>query len=53
MIEKVVKEYGTKSKRQRIDINKSDNLSSGETVVLIPVDEYNGIKQNIRISPTN
>ena len=46
MITKTVKEYG-KSQRQRIDINKSDGLTTGKDVVLIPVTEYDGIKQNI------
>lgn len=47
MITKTVKEYGTKSKRMRIDINKSDNLTDGMEVVLIPIEEYNQIKQEI------
>lgn len=46
MITKTIKEYG-KSQRQRIDVNKSDGLSTGEDVVLIPVTEYDKIKQNI------
>ena len=47
MITKTVKEYGTKSKRMRIDINKSDNLTDGMEVALIPMTEYNQIKQDI------
>ena len=47
MITKTVKEYGTKSKRMRIDINKSDNLTDGMEVALIPMEEYNQIKQDI------
>lgn len=47
MIIKTVKEYGTKSKRQRIDINKSDGFSADDEVVVIPVQRYNEIKQDI------
>lgn len=46
MITKIIKEYG-KTQRQRIDLNKSDGFTPGSEVVIIPVDEYNGIKQNI------
>lgn len=41
MIIKQVKEYGKKDTRQRIDINKGDNLEAGTKVVLIPLDDYN------------
>ena len=47
MIIKNVKEYGTKSKRLRIDINKGDDLAPGSEIVLIPVEKYNNIKQDI------
>ena len=47
MIIKQVKEYGSKTKRQRIDINKNDGLAPGVEVVLIPVDKYNELKQDI------
>ena len=46
MITKIVKEYG-KTKRQRIDINKADSLATNSEVVIIPISEYDGIKQNI------
>ena len=47
MIIKKIKEYGNKTKRQRIDLNKSDGLTPGSEVVLIPVEKYNSIKQDI------
>lgn len=47
MIQKQVKEFGKKSPRLKIDINKGDELPPGTDVVIMPVDEYNGIKQNI------
>ena len=46
MIIKKIKEYG-KTKRQRIDLAKSDGFNADEDVVIIPVNEYDGIKQNI------
>ena len=52
MIFKEVKEYGTKTKRQRIDINKADEMKSGTEVVIMTIPEYDGIKQNI-INLTN
>ena len=47
MITKTVKEYGTKSKRMRIDINKSDGFNADETVAIIPIQKYNEIKQDV------
>ena len=47
MIIKQVKEYGSKTKRQRIDLNKSDNIPTGSDVVIIPKDKYDEIKQEI------
>ena len=44
MLFKKVKEY---SKRQRIDINKSDGLTPGEDVAIIPKQKYDEIKQDI------
>ena len=44
MITKKIKEY---SNRQRIDINKSDGFTRGEDVVIIPVQKFDEIKQNI------
>ena len=46
MIVKTIKAYG-KTQRQRIDLNNGDGFTPGEDVVLIPVIEYDGIKQNI------
>ena len=40
MIFKQVNEVGKKTIRQRIDINKGDNLETGTKVVLIPIDDY-------------
>ena len=42
MIFKEVKEY---SNRQRIDLNKKDNLKPGANVVILTDDEYNNIKK--------
>lgn len=47
MITKTVKEYGTKSKRMRIDINKSDGFNANDEVAIIPIQKYNEIKQDI------
>ena len=47
MIIKQVKEYGSKTKRQRIDLAKSDGFTPGEDVVLIPKQKYDSIKQDI------
>ena len=47
MIIKQVKEYGSKTKRQRIDLAKSDGFTPGEDVVLIPKEQYDSIKQDI------
>lgn len=47
MIQKQVKQFGKKSPRLKIDINKSDNLEPGTDVVILTADEYAGIKQNI------
>ena len=44
MIVKTIKEY---SKRQRIDLKKSDGFTPGEDVVLIPVQQYDEIKGTI------
>ena len=41
---KQVKEY---SKRQRIDLNKSDGLAANTDVVIITLEDYNKIKQNV------
>lgn len=47
MIKKKIKEYGTKSKRQRIDINLSDGFKPGDEVVLLPANEYEDIKTKL------
>ena len=47
MIIKQVKEYGSKTKRQRIDLAKADGFTPGEDVVLIPKEQYDSIKQDI------
>ena len=47
MIIKQVKEYGSKTKRQRIDLAKADGFTPGENVVLIPKEQYDSIKQDI------
>ena len=47
MIIKQVKEYGSKTKRQRIDLAKADGFTPGEDVVLIPKQKYDSIKQDI------
>jgi len=47
MIEKIVKEYGTKTKRQRIDLNKKDGFAPGDEVIIIQKDKFNEIKQDI------
>ena len=47
MIKKKIKEYGNKSKRQRIDINLSDGFKPGDEVVLIPANEYDEIKTKL------
>ena len=47
MIIKQVKEYGSKTKRQRIDLAKADGFIPGEDVVLIPKEQYDSIKQDI------
>ena len=52
MIFKEVKEYGEKSKRKRIDINKADDLEAGAKIVIMTVPEHDGIKENI-INLTN
>ena len=44
MLFKQVKEY---SKRQRIDINKSDGLTPGEEVAIIPVKKYEELKAEL------
>lgn len=44
MLFKKVKEY---SKRQRIDINKSDGLTPGQDVAIIPKQQYDEAKQDI------
>ena len=49
MIIKVVKEYGTMNKRQRIDFNKSDGLIPGMEVYIIPKDEYSKIENSIMV----
>ena len=47
MIIKQVKEYGSKTKRQRIDLAKADGFTPGEDVVIIPKEQYDSIKQDI------
>lgn len=47
MIIKEVKEYGTKTKRQRIEFTKSDGLSPGSEVVILTVEEYDKLKNKI------
>ena len=47
MIIKQVKEYGSKTKRQRIDLAKADGFTPGEDVVIIPKQKYDSIKQDI------
>lgn len=47
MIQKQIKEFGKKSPRLKIDINKSDELPAGTDVVIMTANEYDGIKQNI------
>ena len=47
MIHKQVKEYGTKNKRQRIDLNKKDGFDADADVVIMTASEYKGIKDNI------
>ena len=44
MLNKKVKEY---TGRQRIDINKNDGLTPGAEVVILTLDEYNAIKDDI------
>lgn len=48
MIIKEVKEY---SKRQRINLNKSDNIPTGSEVVIIPKKEYDNIKKQLDTIP--
>ena len=40
MIIKQVKEYGKKTKRQRIELNNKDGLETGTQVALIPLEDY-------------
>ena len=47
MIVKQVKEYGSKTKRQRIDLAKSDGFAPGEDVVIISKEKYDSIKQDV------
>ena len=47
MIKKKIKEYGNKSKRQRIDINLSDGFKPGDEVVILPANEYDEIKTKL------
>ena len=47
MIQKQVKQFGKKSPRLKIDINKNDNIEPGTDVIILTADEYAGIKQNI------
>ena len=44
MLFKEVKQY---SNRQRIDINKSDELTPGAEVVILTADEYADLKENL------
>lgn len=44
MITKQVKEY---SKRQRIDLSKNDGLTPGQDVVIIPLQKYDKVKQDV------
>lgn len=43
-VEKQVKEY---SKRQRINLNKSDGFTDGDIVMLMSIDEYEEIKKQL------
>ena len=47
MIKKTIKEYGTKSKRLRIDINKIDGLEPGSEVNILTAEEYEEIKSKL------
>lgn len=47
MIHKQVKEYGNKSKRQRIDLSKKDGFDADADVVIMTTKEYDDIKENI------
>lgn len=47
MIIKKVNEFGNKTKRQRIDINKGDGLTPGSEVVIIPLTKYEDTKQKV------
>lgn len=47
VVNKIIKEYGSKAKRLRIDINKTDGLTPGSEVCIIPVDEYQDLQQQI------
>ena len=44
MIRKVVKMY---SNRMRIDLNKKDGLNANEDVIIMPVEEYEKLKQEL------
>ena len=44
VVEKEVKEY---SKRQRINLNKSDGFNDGDTVIILPINEFNEIKEQL------
>jgi predicted RNase H-like nuclease (RuvC/YqgF family) len=45
MIKKQVKQYGN---RQRIEINKTDNLDAGAKVIILSENEYNTIMKNLQ-----
>lgn len=47
MLFKTVKEYGQKSKRQRIDINKTDEIDADTKVIIFTEDEYKDFKQEV------
>ena len=46
MIIKQVKEYGKKSPRLKIDINKTDGFAPGSEVAILPTEEYNQLIQD-------
>ena len=47
MIIKKIKEYGQKSPRLKIDINKGDGFNPGDEVVILGKEEYDAIKDKL------
>lgn len=45
MIKKQIKQYGN---RQRIELNKKDNLDAGANVIILSENEYNTIMENLQ-----